>query len=169
MEMKGWFNNTLCLFKKYFKRKDRDGKWAKNPFILVFNYRSQGGPDPEMLLMVKFTRSFIPSLIHSKCQYNQQCHSDLSPDKGWACWKSSMSWRDGLRSTELTANLRMLHSSIKWDPAICTLGLHSSGCAQRCQQLHIMFLAFTGGTKYWPEEHCCTFTVKQRTLLHLFW
>lgn len=64
METEGWFNNTLCLFKKYFKWKDRDGKWAKNPLILVFNYRSQGGPDPEMQLMVKFTvHSFPPSFI----------------------------------------------------------------------------------------------------------
>lgn len=38
---------------------------GKNPLILVFNYRNQGGPDPEMQLIVKFICSFIPSLIHS--------------------------------------------------------------------------------------------------------
>lgn len=42
---------------------------GKNPLILVFNYRNQGGPDPEMQLIVKFIHSFIPSLIHFKCQY----------------------------------------------------------------------------------------------------
>lgn len=55
---------------------------GKNPLILVFNYTNQGGPVPEMQLIVKFLCSFIPSLIHSKCQYNQQCHSALLLTKG---------------------------------------------------------------------------------------
>ena len=40
------------------------GNWG-NPLILMFNYGNHGGSDPEMQLIVKFTHSFIPSLIHS--------------------------------------------------------------------------------------------------------
>lgn len=50
---------------------------GKNSLTLTFNYRNQGGPDPEMQLIDRFMHSFIPSLIHSECLYNQQRHSHL--------------------------------------------------------------------------------------------
>lgn len=51
---------------------------GNNSLIRMFNYRNKGSPGPEMQLIAEFIYSFIPSLIYSECQYNQQHHSDLS-------------------------------------------------------------------------------------------
>lgn len=51
---------------------------GKKSLIQMFNYKNKGSPGPEMQLIAEIIYSFIPFLVYSECQYNQQHSSDLS-------------------------------------------------------------------------------------------